>query len=168
MLVNIIGYNIIWFGLVYWGNLFMPISLLLLTAHLYFVAKGHGELKLIFMITLIGFFVDSLLQYFSVFVFTSPNHIPYWLIMLWACFGATICHSLRFLDGSRVLQAIVGGLFAPLSYIAGYKLQAVNFGYSLIITYVVLSVIWAMLFVLFYSFKSHWVTNGVNVEVSHA
>ena len=163
VLLNLIGFNLAWLGLVYWGNIFIPISLLLLIAHIHFIAKVRGELLLILVITVIGIFVDSLLVHFNVFIFANSGHMPFWLLVLWACFGATICHSLRFLSDRKVLQLFVGAIFAPLSYIAGYKLQAVDFGQSITSTYLLLSVIWAVLFVLFFSLKDKL----VNVEVSH-
>jgi len=161
-LINIIGFNFVWFGLVYWGNTFIPISLFILAAHLYFKAKGFGELKLIAAITVTGILVDSLLQYFTVFIFVDSSHIPFWLVMLWACFGATLCHSLRFLAGSKLLQLLVGGLLSPLSYIAGYKFKAVDFSLSLYTTYGILAAIWALLFVLFFFLQARLVKTEVN------
>ncbi|MFQ3210452.1 MAG: hypothetical protein ACI9U5_000502 [Colwellia sp.] len=163
MMLNAVGFNFAWFGLVYWGNTFIPFSLLLLSAHLYFIAKVPSELWLILSITVIGIFIDSLLQYSTLFIFASTSHLPFWLMALWACFAATICHSLQFLGKSKVLQLLVGGLFAPLSYIAGYQLQAVDFSLSPLITYLILSLIWALLFVLFFLLKE----NLVSVEVSY-
>ncbi|WP_170235789.1 DUF2878 domain-containing protein [Colwellia demingiae] len=160
---NLVGFNLAWFGLVYWGNNFIPLSLLLLISHLFFIAKSQNELPLILLITFIGIFVDSLLVHFNIFIFANGGHIPFWLMMLWACFAATICHSLRFLTGSKALQLLVGAIFAPLSYIAGYKFQAVDFGQSMLSTYLILSVIWAVLFVLFFYLKD----KIVNAEVSY-
>jgi len=158
---NLVGFNLAWFGLVYWGNTFIPISLLLLIAHFRFIAKVPGELLLVAMVTVIGILVDSLLLKLDVFIFTNNNHIPFWLMMLWACFSATLCHSLRFLAGSKILQLVVGGLFAPLSYIAGQKLAAVEFGQSLTSTYLLLSLLWAVLFVLFFAIKNRLVKGKV-------
>lgn len=163
MLINLIGFNLVWFGLVYWGNFFIPLSLLLLITHIFFIAQSSRELQLILVITFIGIFVDSLLVNFNVFSFANNGHMPFWLMVLWACFAATLCHSLRFLTNRIVLQLLVGGLLAPLSYIAGYKLQAVDFGQSIISTYLLLSAIWAVLFVLFFYLKDKL----VNVEVRH-
>ena len=73
--------------------------------------------------------IDDLLQKgANFFIFDDNQHIPFWLVMLWACFGATLCHSLRFLAEYKILQILVGGGFAPLSYLAGYQFQVVEFG----------------------------------------
>jgi hypothetical protein len=132
--------------------------------HLYFYGRKNHELLLILIITLIGVFVDSLLQHLNVFVFEFSTHIPLWLITLWACFAATISHSLDFLSRRKALQLLVGGLLAPLSYIAGYKLEAVDLTLPISSTYLILSLIWGILFVCFYAIKD----TLANYEVSHA
>ena len=38
-IINIVGFDFAWFGLVYWGNSFIPVALLLLCLHFYFVSK---------------------------------------------------------------------------------------------------------------------------------
>jgi len=164
IIINLVVFDIIWFGLVYFGNYFIPASLLLLAAHLHFYSKIRGEVWLIVVITVIGIIVDSMLVHFNIFMFPNSNHIPLWLIALWACFGATICHSLKFLSGSKVLQFLVGAFLAPLSYIAGYKFDAVNFGLPLMSTYFVLFAVWGLLFVIFFALKNHL----VSAEVNHA
>lgn len=153
MLINLIGFNVSWFGLVYWGNNFIPIAFLLLLSHLFFQSKNYKELLLILVVSVIGISIDSLLQQIRFFIFLESSHIPFWLMMLWACFAATICHSLNFLASSKILQLAVGGLISPLSYLAGYKFMVVDFGYSILITYAVLALVWGGLFILFYCLK---------------
>jgi hypothetical protein len=164
MLINLIGFNVSWFGLVYWGNNFIPIAFLLLLAHLFFQSKNYKELLLIVVVSVIGISVDSLLQQLTLFIFLEPSHIPFWLMMLWASFAATICHSLNFLASSKMLQLAVGGLISPLSYFAGYKFMVVDFGYSMFITYAILVLVWGGLFILFYCLKGK-IMKG---EMSHA
>jgi len=162
MLINVIGFNLSWFGLVYWGDSFIPIAMLLLIAHLFYISKNHKELILIIIVCVIGLCVDSLLQQLNVFIFPESSHIPFWLMMLWASFAATICHSLRFLESSTLLQLVVGGGISPMSYIAGYKFMAVDFGYSMLITYSILALIWGGLFMLFFYLKSKIIKVEIN------
>ena len=161
VLTNIIGFNISWFGLVYFGNSFIPIALALLIIHLVFLVKHSNELMFIMMVAIIGIVVDSLLHYSNIFVFANHNGIPLWLIMLWGCFGATLCHSLRFLSVSKWLQ-VAAGLVAPLSYIAGNKMGAVDFGQPILTTYIILGCIWPVLFMLFYYVKANFVDKDNN------
>lgn len=154
MILNIIGFNVTWFGLVLWGNSFIPIALLFLIIHIFFISKVNNELLLIASITIVGILCDTFLQSFQLFTFENNHHIPFWLMTLWACFAATICHSLEVLSSSKLYQVVVGGLFAPLSYLAGYRLNVIDFSQSILVTYVVLSVVWAGLFLLFFYLKA--------------
>ncbi|MEW6990999.1 DUF2878 domain-containing protein [Colwelliaceae bacterium 6441] len=153
MLLNIIGFNLSWFGLVMIGNSYIPFTLIWLAMHVYCCKQPLAELKLLISITIIGTAVDSLLQFFDVLVFTDRNSIPLWLVMLWCAFAATIAHSLQFLRSSIKLQWLVGYIFPPLSYLAGSHLSAVEFGYDLAISFIVLGTIWSLLFVLFFRLK---------------
>lgn len=150
MLFNLIGFNIAWFGLILIGNPFIAVAIIWLCCHLAFVSNKKAELALVFSIAAIGVFIDALLTYLGVFNFSSTSlfPIPFWLIALWLCFGATVGHSLTFFAGSTLLQLFVGGVFAPLSYLAAHGFNVVTFGYSLPVTYAILALIWAPLMVL--------------------
>lgn len=153
--INVIGFDIAWFGLVYWGNFFIPVALLMLGLHFYFVSKTKAkEFYLICTVTAIGVAVDSVLQYSGVIVFPEGQMMPLWLITLWLCFASTLCHSLKFLQGSKCFQGLVGVVLAPVSYLAGSEMHAVSFGLTVTNTFIILSMVWGLLMILFFSLKS--------------
>lgn len=155
-IINVIGFDLVWFGLVYWGNFFIPVALIMLGLHFYFVSKAKAkEFYLICAVTIIGIVVDSLLQYLGVLVFPQGQMMPLWLITLWFCFASTLCHSLKFLQSSKLFQGLVGASLAPISYIAGNEMSAVSFGLTVTNTFIILSVIWGLLMILFFSLKSY-------------
>jgi hypothetical protein len=158
-LINLIGFNIIWFGLVYWGNAFIPLAFIFLLVQLTFFLENKKQFFFIVVVCLIGNLTDSLLQYFGVFIFVEMYHLPFWLMMLWGCFAATLSYSLSFLGRSKLLQ-ITLGFCAPLSYIAGDKLGAVDFGYSIYSTYCILSILWVLQFLLFFKLQSYFIDKG--------
>ena len=162
MLINIIGFNLSWFGLVYLGNTFIPIALVFFVTHLLTISELKSEALLILTIAAIGISVDSFLQWNNFFIFPESNHIPFWLMVLWVCFSTTISHSLHFLADSKKLQIVVGAIFAPLSYLAAVKLNAVQLGQSVTQTYAVLSFIWALLFIVFFYLKSKFFITKVS------
>lgn len=153
MLVNMLGFNFIWFGLIYWGNVFTPIALCLIALHLIKLSSVNRESRLVLLITAIGGSIDSLLHFFGFFIFPDSAFTPLWLIVLWAAFACTVCHGLNFLSHSKILQMVIGGGFAPLSYFAAERLGAVNITVPLIYSYLILTLIWAILFVLFFTLK---------------
>ena len=154
MLLNMLGFNLAWFGLIFFGNTFIPISLLMIVLHLSMFSNINNEMRLVILVTVIGVSVDSFLHFFGFFIFPDSTSMTPWLVILWVCFACTICHSLTFLSPSVILQAVVGAIFSPLSYIAAQKIGAVNFGYSLLTTYITLALIWGGLFICFFYLKS--------------
>lgn len=138
-----------------WGNAFIPCAALLICLHIIYFSKVKNELLLIAVITVVGVIIDSTLQWYSIFIFKEHEYIPLWLVVLWISFAATICHSLQFLKSSITLQFLVGALIAPLSYVAGYQLEAVEFGLPKVITYAYLGLIWSVLMVFIFYLKSY-------------
>ena len=162
MLINMIGFNVAWFGLIYLGNSFVPIVLLMLLAHFKWLSKSKSEITLVFLVTLIGISVDSLFQLTNVFIFPNNNHIPVWLVFIWIGFATTISHSLSFLAAYKPLQLLLGFIMAPLSYKSGEMLCAVEFGQSYLSTHFILGTTWAMLLLLFFSLKARFNNKEVN------
>ncbi|MCP4323932.1 MAG: DUF2878 domain-containing protein [Alteromonadales bacterium] len=157
-IINLLGFDFIWFGLVYWGNIFIPLALLLLGLHIYFISNTKlKEIYLICAVASIGILVDSALQYFGVFIFPQLKILPLWLITLWFCFAATLCHSLKILQSSKLLQWLVGAFLAPISYLGGNELSAVTFGLNTVNTFVLLSFLWGALMIIFFHLKAYLV-----------
>ncbi len=151
MLINSILFNLTWFGCVLLGNDFGYAVFFWLIIHLLYSHALKTELTLISFITLIGITIDTSLMHLGVFEFTGYKQvIPFWLVIIWLAFAMTINGYLRVLNHSKYLQCIIGALFPPLSYFAGSKLGAVNFGYSSQETFILLSLLWAGLLPLFF------------------
>ncbi len=165
MWLNILFFNSVWFGLVLLGDSFVIFAILALAVHLFYCQKTLAELRLILTITFIGTMLDSYLAYIGVFhfelsaIYVLP--IPLWLIVLWASFAATIAHSMQFLQKSPWLQFIVGGIFPPLSYIAGASFSAVNFSHPTALVFLWLSMIWAPLMVFCFYLQARFYRQGV-------
>jgi len=171
MLVNLIGFNVSWLGLVLLGNSFIPVTLAWLAFHLYHSKHWRDEVAIICFVTATGILVDSSLIWLDVFSFyqhsfqiqeqlqIQHNLMPLWLITLWAALGATIFNSLSFLKRSKLLQFSIGFVFPAFSYITGASLSAVALPYGNYTTYFILAPIWALLLVLFY-YVSNYIKPG--------
>ena len=143
---NALAFNLIWFGCILYGNVFVPVVILLIITHLVLVNTWREELKLILLVSAIGISVDSFLVNINFFIFPQSNVIiPIWLIAIWCAFAATINHSLAFLKNYGWAQFVSGAIAAPLSYLGGVKLNAVNLGFSLPLSLMVLSATWLVL-----------------------
>jgi hypothetical protein len=118
---------------------------------------------LIGFVAAVGVASDTMLTDMGIFSFASqPTFIPLWLVALWACFATTINHSLSFMKNRPLVQAVFAGFGGPSSYFAGQRLGSVEFGYSLPVTLVVLSIIWIILFSLFTSLSRNWEVKYAN------
>ena len=164
MLLNILGFNVSWFGLILLGNLFIPVSLFWLGLHIYRCKQPKAEIKLIISLVLIGTLVDTALLSANILIFSNEYFIPLWLITLWASFAATVGHSLKFLECSKVLQSLIGFFVPPVSYIAGASFSSVGFGYNKVETFLILGSIWSVLMVLFFCLSNIFYTQVTTNE----
>ncbi|NKF49822.1 DUF2878 domain-containing protein [Shewanella sp. WXL01] len=143
MIFNLVSFQAIWWLGVLWGNIYLWLSSLLLLGH--FVLSKHKmrDLRVMWFVSLIGISVDAALIFSGFFIFSST---PVWLMVLWGIFAISLQYSLGFLSRLSVyLQAIFGGVFGTISYLAGYKFGAVELGYSMTNSVIALILIWSIL-----------------------
>ncbi len=124
---------------------------LTLVTLVYCIFSDARSLKRIVIVTVIGLVVDSLNQ--RIFVLNFPtNWLPIWLLCLWALF-AWYAYQLKSVlyRFPKIYVSLVGGLGGGASYYAGYKLQAVEFSYGVVLTIMMLFIEWC--FVMFLILK---------------
>ena len=165
VLWNIVVFNTNWFGLIFIGNLFIPVAVILLSVQCWYLKTSKNELLLICLVSALGILLDLALVYGGGFIFPNTPGLPFWLIALWFCFASTIRHSLAFLANSKVLQFIVGGLLAPFSYLAGANFAVVTLTPSLGESYLLLACLWGPLMLLIFAL-SRWLQLGGESHVS--
>ena len=141
MWINLLGFKFIWLGLVFLGDVFIPIALILLLLHLCYCCNKKAEFQLVIWVTAIGIIIDSLLIFVGFFNFEHAAHLPYWLLALWVCFAATVSQGMSFLKGKVLWQILIGALFAPISYLTGANLSLINFEYSTVASFLVLGLV---------------------------
>ncbi|CAH1577446.1 DUF2878 domain-containing protein [Vibrio owensii] len=126
-----------------WVTLFLTLATLL-----YCLKTDASSLKSIGVIVTIGLVFDTLNQQLSVFVFPTL-WLPVWLLCLWVLFSwyAYQLKSILY-RFPKTYVSIVGGLGGTASYFAGYKLQAVEFGFSVGTTLMILFVEWCAMMLL--------------------
>ncbi|MCF7481731.1 DUF2878 domain-containing protein [Vibrio sp. J1-1] len=102
------------------------------------------SLKPIAVIVIVGLALDSLNQQVSLLSFITI-WLPIWLLCLWVMF-AWYAYQLKTVlyRFPKTYVSIVGGIGGGASYLAGYKLQAVNFGYDVVFTLIILFVEWCV------------------------
>lgn len=126
-----------------WVTLFLTLATLL-----YCLKTDASSLKSIGVVVTIGLVLDTLNQQLSVFVFPTL-WLPVWLLCLWVLFSwyAYQLKSILY-RFPKTYVSIVGGFGGTASYFAGYKLQAVEFGFSVGTTLMILFVEWCAMMLL--------------------
>ncbi|MCF1426783.1 MAG: DUF2878 domain-containing protein [Shewanella sp.] len=143
ILGNALSFQLVWWGGVLIGNAFVPVSLILLLAHLLFTPCRRADIRLMWQVALIGIAIDGLLIWSGVFLFPS---LPWWLGLLWLHFALSINASLSFLKGLPVWSvALLGAVAGPFSYLAGSRFEAVSMPWGEGTTASILGIIWLLL-----------------------
>ncbi len=148
---NILGFQLAWWtcvlgvqkGYLYFGPAVMAFYL---AVHLFLTGRNRSEINFIIAVGLVGLLVDTAFLQSSFIYYeglTLSSLAPLWIVAMWLGFSATLNHSLAWLDGKWFYSFLMGAVFGPLSYIAGYKFGAINFKISLI-SITILSMVWGL------------------------
>ncbi len=105
------------------------------------------ESTLLLKIGLLVIVADTMLVQTGSLVFESkgllPGLSPIWMWSLWIILGCTLNESMSWLKGRYVLASVLGAITGPLSYLAGVKLGAAQWGDETQ-ALVLLGIIWAI------------------------
>ncbi|AWL12660.1 hypothetical protein HMF8227_02207 [Saliniradius amylolyticus] len=143
---NLVWFQVAWLVAVLGQTPWLPGLLTLLVLHFVLLRQPLRELVCVGAAALLGIAVDIALTLCGVFVFEQALlPIPLWLIGLWVVFTATLPHSLNYFYRRPLIAAGCAAISAPLSYITGWRFQAVEFPYGLTVTFFILAVVWAAL-----------------------
>ena len=155
IVINFLLFQVGWFACVLGGAYAQPLlgSLIVMAViayHLYQAEKVKQEINLLILALVIGFVFESLMTNMGLAKYSigqfHPAIAPYWMIMMWPLFATTLNVSMRWLKGLPLfLVAIIGGSLAPLAYLAGNKLGAVEYD-NTFISLSVIALAWAVLF----------------------
>jgi hypothetical protein len=153
LLINFIAFQCAWFALVLgaahdflWRGIAVAVLVMLL--HLLMSRRPARELQLITVTILLGTVWDSALSATEVIQYPSGQFsvdvAPVWIMAMWGLFATTLNVSLVFMRGRYLLAAAFGVIGAPLSFMAGMRLQALQFPH-LTLAMVVIAAGWAVL-----------------------
>lgn len=147
---NALWFQGIWFSTVWGQASLLPVALALLAVHIFLVGDRLAEIRQMACVGAIGIGADALLSATGVYQFADNALVPLWLCCLWLAFAAVLGRSLAYLSGRLLLCGLAGAIAFPLNYWAGQRLGAVEFGYSVPVTLVILALVWGLLLPLMY------------------
>lgn len=134
--LNIILLNLLWFASVLGAsnNLLWPavvFLILLLSVSYIYVGFTKLDLRIILFSLLTGILLDGFLMSHEMVIYNSKFHEliylpPFWILILWIGFGASIKTGLQWLARKPVIGGIFMLIGAPISYLSAEKLNAVT------------------------------------------
>lgn len=140
--IQILLFNLIWTVGVLGGNPFIVLGISALILH-FWLTPTRVEDLMILPLAFIGIAVDLTLISVGVFSFDT---IPWWLAIIWFAFVLSFEHSLKFLRNLNwYFLVILGAAGGTWSYLAGWKLGAVELPLGWEITAIVVAVCWSVL-----------------------
>jgi len=151
-LLNFAMFYLGWFACVMGagrGHLWLGPSVVavLVLLHLYMTPRPVQEIRLILLIGIFGFAVDTLQASAGLYAFTGTSPAPWlcplWMVALWMIFATTLNASMAWLAGRYRLAAALGALCGPISYVAGARLGAIKLPAHAGLSLVGIAVVWA-------------------------
>jgi len=130
-------------------------SLTYIAFHVWRSPSPKTEISLLIKALILGVAADTLIMYLGYIDFgdawPSPYLSPLWMWTLWVLVATTINSSLSWLRGRPILAAVLGGICGPISYEAGIRLGAGEWGPGgQLAGFILLGLIWAMAMPLFF------------------
>lgn len=133
-------FQALWLVAILGGNEWLALCLILLAIQLF--ASPSKDWR-VMPIALVGISVDTLLTLAGLFQF---DQFPVWLGLLWIGFILTLGHSLAWLQRlPRLSLAPIGAIAGTASYLAGWRLGAVDLPLGLLPSSAALALAWAIL-----------------------
>lgn len=121
-----------------------------LIIHFYFVAVNPKKDAIeVLAIGALGYLLDTALLNTNVLSFNDAIKgilPPLWLAGIWILFAITISYSFILIRNKVLVQIIVGGLFAPVSYITGAKLNLLGVYQPIGTYYLIHGACWVVFF----------------------
>jgi uncharacterized protein DUF2878 len=119
----------------------------LLLVHLALTPTPIQETRLILLIGIFGFAIDTLQASAGLYAFTrtsaAPWLCPLWMVALWMIFATTLNASMAWLAGRYGLAAALGAVCGPASYVAGARLGAIELPAHARLSLVGIAIVWA-------------------------
>ena len=134
VVLNFALFQVGWFACVLGGARGLPwfgalVAFAVVALHVLTSPRKTNEFVTIASVTLFGLVFDSFLLNSGWLQYSSPVPVtvlaPIWIIALWSCFATTLNVAFQWLRTRWLIAGLLGGIGAPLAYLAGASLEAV-------------------------------------------
>lgn len=123
--------------------------------HVWRSPSPKAESKFLLKVFIFGLVVDTLIMYLGYLNFQNDWPAPYlsplWMWVLWVLVATTVNSSLNWLRDRPILGAALGAICGPMSYEAGIRMGAGEWGSGgQMIGFLLVGLVWAVAIPLFF------------------
>lgn len=155
LFLTLTGYQLTWLACVFGEKQFSEpklgiyIGSIFLILYFYFSTNKLKFIKILLLISIPGYFFDSIIVYFSIYYFNTNfifGNLPLWMIILWLSFSVLFDEILLFLKDYLILAVILSCILGPLTYYLGQPIGIISIN-SILLFSVYLILFWGFLMI---------------------
>lgn len=150
MILNAIGFQVVWFICVQGNNLNAAIATIaLLFFHQLIFRMNLKAWPILIAFSFVGYLGDSVIANILHIQYTDGlTHLaPLWLLSLWLAFATTLNHSMQWLFKTPILTLLIALAFVPMSYLIGIKISGSFLHSAYALFYTIEGLWWAILLI---------------------
>ena len=149
------GYQITWLACVFGENTFKEPLLGIYVGSIYiffyfiFNKNKINFLRISLLISIPGYFFDTLMVYFSIYQFNTTliiGTLPAWMILLWISFSTLFDEILIIFKKYKLLGLFLSGLLAPLTYYLGEPIGIISIS-NVFLFFIIMIIFWVILMI---------------------
>ncbi len=131
IVLNFVFFQMLWFSCVVgagaYGLHWLALGALVpISALTWFSSTRLADFAVAVVALCVGLIIDNLWVTFGILSYPENTFAPYWIALLWVGLGLTVNHSMALFRDHTLLGAVVVGLFAPVTYLAGQRFGSVT------------------------------------------
>ncbi len=147
------GYQITWIACVFSEVKFSQpylgfyVGIIFLSLYFYFYNNKYKFIKICLLISLPGYFFDSIMVFFKVYSFNSSSTfglIPLWMIILWFSFSSLFVEIFAFFKNYKFLGIILSGFLGTLTYYFGVPIGVIEINFYFVF-FISMFIFWSFL-----------------------
>ena len=151
--LTLTGYQITWLACIFGGsklsepNLGIYVGILYLILYFYFNKNKINFIKISLLISIPGYFFDSIMVYLKIYEFNLNivfGTLPIWMITLWLSFSTLFDEILIIFKKYKVVGLFLSSLLGPLTYYLGEPIGLISL-YNSILFFILMIVFWFLL-----------------------
>ena len=158
--LTLTGYQLTWLACVFGESKFnqpmlgIYIGVTYLLIFFYLNKNKTRFLKISFLISLPGYLFDSIMVYFSIYIFDTIfiiGTLPIWMMVLWLSFSTLFDEILIFFERFKILGVVMSGFLGPITYYLGEPIGILNIN-NIILFFTFMIIFWSMLMAFYLKF----------------